>query len=330
MFCGVTKTVVRAGLVTALAGGVAVAVAGPDTVRAFLTQARGNVQAAIGSQISDPVALRAQMQGLAEQYPARIAEVKGDLAELTEQMTQLEREQAVAKKVVAMADADLEQMKDVLARAEAAKVSNGTALVRVRFEDERSAISLDDAYGKANRVTQLRNAYATKVGDVDRDLGYLGQQKERLENLLTQLTTEHTEFQSQLFSMNQQVEAIQRNDRMIDMMEKRQACMDKHSRYRASSLDDVKGRLADIRAKQEAKLDAFGQATDVRNYENAAKYLLDNDGAASLKNRIVPKKDVEIRPSVIEIGPGSEPKKDAPKAGKGEAHVEYVGPLAGR
>lgn len=328
MFCGVTKTVVRAGLVTALAGGVAVAVAGPDTVRAFLHQARGNVQTAIGSQISDPVALRSQMQSLAEQYPARIAEVKGDLAELNEQITQLQREQSVARKVVAMADADLSGMRDVLARAEAAKIEAGTSLVRVRFEDEKSPMSLDDAYGKANRVTQLRNAYATKVGDVDRDLGYLSQQKERLENLLTQLSTEHTEFQSQLFSLNQQVEAIQRNDRMIDMMEKRQASMDKHSRYRASSIDDVKGRLADIRAKQEAKLDAFGQATDVRNYENAAKYLLDNEGGSAIKSKITTPKQIEIRPSVIEIGPGHE--QNAKKSDKSSASVPYAGPLAQR
>jgi predicted RNase H-like nuclease (RuvC/YqgF family) len=304
MFCGITKTIVRAGLITAVAGGVAVAVAGPDTVRAFLKQARNNAQDAIGKAISDPVALRAQMQSLAEQYPARIAEVRGDLGELTEQIAQLEREQAVAKKVVAMADTDLDGMKSVLARAESARETGEAQVVKVRFDDSRSAVNLDEAYAKANRVTQLRNAYNQKVSDIDRDLGYLNQQKERLATLLDQLNTEHTEFQSQLFGLNQQVEAIQRNDRMIDLMEKRQASIEQHGRYRAASIDQVKTRLADIRAKQEAKLDAFGQAVDVKNYENAAKYLLDSESSPTLKPKsLVPSKTFEIRPSVMEIGP---------------------------
>lgn len=324
MLCGVGKFAVRGALLTALAGGVAVAVAGPDTVRAIFTQTRQNVQAAVGAAISDPVALRAQMQSLAEQYPQRIAEVRGDLAELTEQIAQLEREQAVAHKVVAMADADLESMKAVLARAEEARTSGEAHVVRVRFEDSRAAMNLDEAYGKATRVTQLRNAYVQKVTDVDRDLGYLNQQKERLTALLDQLNTEHTEFQSQLFTLNQQVEAIQRNDRMIDLMQKRQASIDQHSRYRAGSLDHVKTRLADIRAKQEAKLEAFGQATDVKNYENAAKYLLDSEAAPTSRVRSLPApKALEVRPSVIEIGPDAA--RPAPKA---DEPGPYTGPFA--
>ncbi len=322
MFCGITKTVVRAGLITAVAGGVAVAVAGPDTVRAFLKQARSNAQEALGKAISDPVALRAQMQSLAEQYPQRIAEVRGDLGELTEQIAQLEREQAVARKVVAMADADLDGMKSVLARAEAARETGEAQVVRVRFDESRSACPIDEAYAKANRVTQLRNAYNQKASDIDRDLGYLNQQKERLTAMLDQLNTEHTEFQSQLFGLNQQVEAIQRNDRMIDLMEKRQSQIDHHGRYRAASIDQVKTRLADIRAKQEAKLETFGQATDVKNYENAAKYLLDSENAPLTSGKASHKaKTLEIRPSVLEIGP-----KDA-KALPGPVAVP-TGPVA--
>lgn len=309
MLCGITKTVVRAGLITALAGGVAVVVAGPETVRAFLQQARSNAERALGSAVSDPVALRAQLESLAEQYPGRIAEVRGSLAELDQQIATLEREQAVARKVVAMADSDLEQMRAVLARAEAARASGEAEVVRVRFEDSRSAVNLEEAYGKANRVVQLRNAYAQRVSDMERDLGYLGQQRDRLVGLLEQLTTEHAEFQSQLFALNQQVEAIQRNDRMIELMESRQATIESHSRFRATSLDGVKSRLAEIRSKQEAKLDALGQSSDMRNYENAARYLLENEGRARPGSvsgsglRLLEPRAVEVRPSVIEIGP---------------------------
>ena len=99
------KTVVRAGVITALVGGAAVVIAGPDRVHAILHQARHSVNGAIDSKISDPVALRAQLRSLESQYPYRIEEVKGDLAELDAQMTQLRRELEVSKLSASMADA---------------------------------------------------------------------------------------------------------------------------------------------------------------------------------------------------------------------------------
>jgi len=292
-------------VLTAVVGGVAVAVAGPDSVKAFLHQTRSTVRDAVDSQISDPVALRAQLRSLEEQYPKKIADVRGDLSELTEQIAQLDRELAVSKRVVAMTEADLNQMQGVLTRAEQAKTDGLTQgvvhEVRVRFDGDR-AVKLDDAYAKVNRVNQLRSAYVARVGDIERDLGYLGQQKDRLSSLLTQLETERAEFQTQLWSLDRQVDAISRNDRMIDIMEKRQETIENHSRYEAASLDQITGRLADIRAKQESKLQMFSQNTDIKNYENAAKYMLDSEQSAR-PNQLRFDKPIEVAPSVIEIGP---------------------------
>jgi peptidoglycan hydrolase CwlO-like protein len=299
------KTVVRAGVITAVVGGVAVAVAGPDRIRAVFHQARSSVHGAIDCNISDPIALRSQLRDLEGQYPKKIGDVRGDLAELNEQFAQLERELAVSRKVVAMADNDLESMQSVLTKAEEAKTSGVAQVVRVRF-DGTSSMSMDDAYGKATRVGQLRTAYTQRVSDIERDLGYLGQQKDRLTTLLEQLETERAEFQTQLWALDRQVDAIGRNDRMIDMMQKRQATIENHSRYRAASLDQVTARFADIRAKQEAKLQGFAQTSDCTNYENAAKYLLDNEQVKSFKSPHSGKpKTIEISPSVIEIGPDS-------------------------
>lgn len=308
------KTVVRAGVITALVGGVAVAVAGPDHIKALFHQARSNVRGCIDASISDPVALRAQLRDLEAQYPKKISDVRGDLAELNEQFAQLDRELAVSKKVVAMADADLEGMQSVLAKAEEAKTSGVAQVVRVRFDGEH-AMTMDDAYGKAARVGQLRTAYTQRVSDIERDLGYLGQQKDRLSTLLEQLETERAEFQTQLWALDRQVDAISRNDRMIDVMQKRQETIENHSRYRAASLDQITSRLADIRAKQESKLQMFSQTSDIKNYENAAKYLLDNEQSKATKSLKSGKpKAIEISPSVIEIGPET----PAPKADSGQ------------
>jgi predicted RNase H-like nuclease (RuvC/YqgF family) len=205
-------------------------------------------------------------------------------------------------------------MQGVLAKAEEARTAATGQVVKVRFDASERACNMDEAYGKANRVSQLRTAYAGRATDIERDLGYLGQQKDRLTALLTQLETERTQFQTQLFSLDRQVDAISRNDRMIDILQKRSESIDQQSRYRAASLDQITGHLADIRAKQEAKLDMFGQSTDVRSYENAAKYLLDNEKAAET-HQLRPSKTrtIEIGPKVIEIGPADAAPAAAPQ-----------------
>jgi hypothetical protein len=300
---GLTKTVVRAGVITALVGGAAVVIAGPERIGACVSQTRHSVNKVIDSKISDPVALRAQLRTLESQYPYRIQEVQGDLAELDQQMTLLRRDMESSRLAADMAEDDLNQMQAVLTKAQEAKDQGLAQVVKVRFAEERP-VSMEQAMTKATRVSQVRDAFLAKASDIERDLGYLDQQHERLTDLLAQLKTEQTEFQTQLFSLDRQVDAIARNDRMITIMEKRQDTIENHSRYRAASLDQITGRLADIRARQESKLQTFTQSSEIKNYENAAKYLLDSRQSQRPLKASAPK-TVEISPSVIEIGPES-------------------------
>ncbi|MFZ4574955.1 MAG: hypothetical protein ACOYN0_11195 [Phycisphaerales bacterium] len=293
------KHVVRYAVIAGLVGGAAVAVAGPQRVSALFDQTRGKINQAIDSQIEDPVALRSQMRQLEGEYPARIAEVRGDLAELQHQVAQLNRELEVSHRVVGLASNDLDQMQGMISRAEIAQTSaSGNHVVKVVFANQ--SIELKDAYGKANRIRQVQAAYSSRATDIERDLGYLGQQESRLTALLNQLETEHAEFQSQLWQMDRQVDSIARNERLIGMMEKRQRTIDQQSRYGAHSLDQLSGRFADIRAKQEAKLEALGTGTTTLNYEDRAKLDIDTE-----QSRVAPTtlRPAPSRPTVIEIRP---------------------------
>ncbi len=293
---GIVRTAVRLGVITALVGGAAVVVAGPQRTWAFIHQTRGKIHSCIDSNIKDPVALRSQLRDLEAQYPKRIGAVKGDLAEVRAQIGQLDRDLSVSRRVVALAETDLTQMQGVLAKAEETRQAGGYAVVKVRFGDQ--SMPVDEAYTKANRIGQLRSAYVSKVADIERDLGYLGQQRDRLARLLEKLEKERAEFQAQLFNLDRQVDTIARNERLIDMLKDRQRTIDEHSRYQAASLDQITGRLADIRARQESQLDVFGQNTDMENYEDQAKYQLDVEHS----NPLAPRKPA-TSPTVIEIGP---------------------------
>jgi predicted RNase H-like nuclease (RuvC/YqgF family) len=300
------RNLVRFGVIAGLVGGTALVIATPERLSALCTQTQDHINSAIDKHIEDPVALRAQMKNLEGEYPNRIAEVRGDLAELQQQQAQLKRELAVSDRVVALAQNDMDQIHGLITRGEEAQTlaqaSGEPSVVKVVFANQ--SIPLKDAYGKATHIQQVQTAYNTRANDIQRDLGYLDQQETRLTDLLGQLETEYTEFQSQMWQMDRQVDSISRNDRLIGMMEKRQRTLDEQSRYHAHSLDQLAGRFADIRAKQEARLEALGSATTTINYEDRAKFDLDARKAFDSKDK-QELKPLRVAPTVIEITPNS-------------------------
>jgi len=305
----IVKHVVRYAVIAGLVGGTAAVVAGPDRVCALFHQTQGKINAVIDRNIEDPIALRSQMKQLEGQYPERIADVQGDLAELQAQTRELNRELAVSHRVVTLANADMDQIRTLIARGEAAEIPGGNQVVRVVFANQ--SINLKDAYTKAKHIQQVQMAYANRASDIQRDMGYLTQQEQRLTDLLAQLKTEHTEFQSQLWAMDRQVDTIARNDRLIEMMEKRQRTLDEQGRYTTNSLDQLASRFADIRAKQEARLESLGTSTTTLNYEDRAKFELDASGSLG---EAAPLQALPIEPTVIEITPDDAPVTAKPMA----------------
>jgi chromosome segregation ATPase len=313
------RIAVITGAVGALGIGAATLVAGPDRVGAFFTQTRNSMNACIDAQITDPVALRAQLRDLQAQYPERIGQVRSDLAQLREQRAQLERDMTVSNRVVDLADQDSDKLTSALDHASSATVTNVAMGVEheivIVFRNER--INLEAASTKLNQVNATRNAYASRAADIQRDLGYLSQQENQLATLLGKLETEQTAFQTQLFDLDRQIDAISRNDRMIDVMASRQRTLDEQSRYRAASLDQINSKLADIRAKQEAQLASLANTAEHFSYEDAAKSQLDREG--STQTRKIERTTPRITPTVIEINPDTLPAlPPAPKDGPGK------------
>lgn len=307
------KCLVRAAVITALAGGAAVVVAGPHRVRALVHQARQNVNACIDQRVDDPIALREQIKDLEAEYPSRIASVESDLADLNAQIDQLKRDGAVAHRTAALIDQDFAQLNGLIDQAETAVASAHDAgqfrIVRVRYNDR--TLDMDAAYSRATNLQQMRDSYISRGDDVQRSLDLLGQQQERLSSLLTQLKQEQTDFQTQLFQLDTQIDAIARNDRLIEMLETRQKRIDQASRYEAHSLDQITSRLAQIRGQQDSRIDRILGTTDEQRYEQRAQYELDrasNPNQADRPDQVQPLPalpsagTIELSPDVVVIG----------------------------
>ncbi|GAB4384165.1 MAG: hypothetical protein Kow0022_05900 [Phycisphaerales bacterium] len=298
------KGIVRFGVIGALALGTGVVVAewaSPGSVHAMCGQAKSAVNRVIDNNIDDPVALRAQIRNLEAEYPEKIAEVRSDLADVQEQIAQLRHEMAVSQKVVALTQADLSVIDGTIQHARDVQATNPGAIVKVSFDQGRS-VPIDEALLKRKQIKQTNAFHAQRVAELQTDLNYLSQQEEQLAALLTRLETEQAEFQAQLFQLDAQVDAIDRNERLIEMIKERQKTIDKHSRYQATSLDQLHRQLSKIRAEQKAQLENFATTAKARDYEAEAQFLIEQ-GDAGLSSDVAPTTELQIEPQVIEVKP---------------------------
>ena len=278
---GIIRTSLRFGLITLAVGGVvavgAAMIAGPQRTHMVVEQVQASILETIDDNIEDPRILRTQLKALEAEYPERISSLRGDLAELRSQIGQLERERAVSSRVVELSQADLEQLSPLVGQLDGAQLtSNQTQLVSsLRFKGR--LLTSDQARSKVMRIQQTQEAYRGRALDAAHDLVYLRQQEERMEDLLVQLETEQTQFQSQLWQLNRQVDAIARNERLIEMLSDRQEMLDNYSQIEVKSLDGMTSRLGEVRSRQEAELEFLSQGQDNTNYEGLARLQVDSE-----------------------------------------------------
>lgn len=324
----ITRNVVRlvtvAGAAVAVVGIPAVLIAGPDRIAAVFDTAKGSINQRIDTVVGDPAAIRAQLRKLEAEYPQRISELSADMAQLDHQVGQMERELAVSRKVVQLADADLAILGSMIERAEHARAENeGYAVVRVRFDDR--VLGLEESYSEANRIGKLREAHQLRVKSIERDMGLISHQRERLAGVLRQIETEQSELQNQLWQIEQQVDAIARNERIIGLLEDRNKNIERLGRYEARTLDHVTGKITGKLAEQEQRLAALAGQPGEKDYIAQAEYelgvmmragrALQKPGETAPQSR--PTRTLELQAPVIEISPDS-PARLIDRAGKGE------------
>ena len=257
----IIRTTVIGGVIAGAAVGATVLIAGPNRAKVIFDQVQETVVSTIDKHIEDPIAMRAQLRKLEGEYPTRIKGLRGDLAELQEQIRQLDREQKISERVVDLAKRDL----DSLAPSLASSGSSGLTSASLRKGVEASNTS------RARHIRQTQVVYANRAAEASHDLVYLRQQEERMVSLLAQIETEYANFQAQIWQMERQVDAIARNDRLIDLMADRQKTIDELSSFEVVSLDQMVSRLSEMRSRQEAELEVLSTNRRRTDYESMAR-----------------------------------------------------------
>lgn len=260
--------VIGTALSAAVLGGTAMIV-GPERVGAMADQVTSQIETHFDASLDDPVVLRRQLEKVRRQYPERIKTVRRDLASLQDEVRRLEHERAVSARVVEMVDKDLALIGPALEQAKAQLASNGPRLAAIEFDGE--IMSLRRARTKAREIERTRTAHAARAADAEHNLKYLQTQESRFIGLLEQLEEEQATLSAQVVQLENEVESIARNERLIAMLEARQRTLESAERFKVGSLDQLTGVLERKRTEQEAELDRLAAGVEAASYEDLAE-----------------------------------------------------------
>ena len=269
-----SRCVLRWGLIGAAGLGTLAFIAGPDRIAAGFDQIRSHVGALADDFVEDPVALRRQLSGLAEKYPERIAEGRAEIVEVERQISRLHQDHEIASRVVSMTTSDLADIRLALGEAEVEAASGRSPVIRVSGR----AFDIEGARKEARRIHGIRATYRDREATDEAQIEFLGTQKERLAEILGKLEEEHGRYQAKLWQLDQQIDAIARNDRLIEMTREQQAILAEYDKFsEVGSLDQLESKLAELKTIQEAQLQTLAQRSGHDDYEAAAREALQGD-----------------------------------------------------
>jgi phage shock protein A len=269
----ITRCILRWGLVSGLALGGATLLVGPNHMKAGFAHLQAKAQNVVDELVDDPIALRNQLEDLADQYPERIGEVRGEVAEVTHQIAQFERDVDIASRVVAMTTDDLHQLKTLVAQAEA---KQNTTARPASFHFEGVRFNIEGAYTEAGRINHVRKTYQDRLAHDEQQLNFLSQQQTRLTEILTNLEDEFSKYQSQLWQLDRQIDAIERNERLIELMKEQKSTLASYDKFeKVGSLHQIESKLAELARIQEAQLQALSKLDVSNNYEKIAEAQMD-------------------------------------------------------
>ncbi len=272
-----TRSIIRWGLISGLALGGLTLLIGPHKVAAGLHQIRANVQMVVDRALDEPAALRRQLEQMADQYPDRIATVRGELAEVEHQLAQFDRDSEISTRVVAMTTKDLTELKTLVVRAESDPNNTAVRAVFVRFKGIR--FDVPQAYTEAKRINSVRLNYQDRAASNVQQISMLAEQKARLIEICDRLEDEYATFTTQMWQLDSQIDAIERNERLIEMTKDLQATLDNYDRWgEIGNLKQLEGKLAELRTIQKAQLDTLRQTGLRIDYAKQAAHQIDSLG----------------------------------------------------
>ena len=243
----ITKGIFRTALIGGLVLGGATLIVGPQRMAAGISQVQHTAIAWFDSNLDDPVVIREQLRRLEQDYPVRIREVQRSVSEVESHIRGLQQDNDVSNRVIGLAREDLSTLAGLVERARTVQNASyrgpDASPVLVQFDGRN--LTVDQAYERGEHLKKTAIAHHDRIAANQRDLALLESQRERLVKQLGELKDEYANFQNEVWQIERQLAAKERNEQLIDWMQEREELFAESSedRFDVSSLKQIKNRL---------------------------------------------------------------------------------------
>jgi len=110
-----------------------------------------------------------------------------------------------------------------------------------------------------------------KASHFDRELEVLNTYRGRLVQQKDKLTKEYSSFQNQLWTIQRQIDQIERNEDLIKLMNECNSGLEENDKFKIRNLDELSNRLTAVQKENDAVLDSLSQQATTDSYEDQAK-----------------------------------------------------------
>ncbi len=260
--CKLFKAVFIVGLVGLGTFGIACAVLGKqrahDTIKSLQKMAQGEADELIRRQND----MKEQLAKLREQYPKQVATLRAQQLDVEEQAKQLEKEAAKCADILALCDADLNDISASRKRAPNATIA---------FRGSKYAPA--DAEALVMRISKTREIYATRQADIKVERETLDTEKAQIAQELELVKAEQEEFEAQYQALVREIDRVKRNQELLHSAEKRKGyCGNRHEES-METLSQLKSALNKARMEQEERMKSLKITPRQQDYESRAKVV---------------------------------------------------------
>ncbi|MBK9383279.1 MAG: hypothetical protein IPN34_00430 [Planctomycetes bacterium] len=247
MIRGLFRFVFRAAVIVGIVGAGAFFFLGSHRVRGMAHELKGEMHSFFQQDPNDPRVLRGELESLQREYPKRLSQVRSDRATLEAQMRELAEQRAISARVVELANEDLAQLDQRLGEATSAREIGGAVLAR--------SASAEVLAARSERIRRTRDSYVARQEEAGFALTQLEEQAEQLQQLEARLESEHTDLATQVDQLDRQIDAIERNKRLLEIVRERNQSMQELEANGAKTVEQIRTRLESVLRQQRAELE---------------------------------------------------------------------------
>ncbi|MFC1586807.1 hypothetical protein ACFL54_00715 [Planctomycetota bacterium] len=260
MFSVIGK-VTKWGTITLVTVLLAAFIFGKHRVTNVFSSMQSNVNQTIDDMLDTRVVLENKLKAVQKEYPSKIASVKIQLREIDKLLEDITKDIAVYEDVVTLCNDDLSALEVKMSEL----ADNGDTGQYIQFKAQN--LDGNSALSKAEHILETRREYESKMEQAKTDAATLQAQQRDMQVYLQDIEKEYHTFLNEVAKLQQEIEIIDRNEKIIGMFEDQKDYRGYTLSNEVSALRSLKNRIEEAKIFQEENLKRIKTVPSSNDYE---------------------------------------------------------------